>query len=191
MALNAEQIFIDALGREPTADELQDIRLNLWMLTRAGFAVEDPSNAPLITPWAWMWARLPRPTETRVALAAVSQEIAERSQKGIETLEAIVREIPAKFDHDALAMSIAQRMPPFIVRNRIDASVFTTALRESFALIWISLATCCIGLAGVLGWHFGALHARTPLAPRMAQHVGLPRHPQRAIERPVCPRLRP
>jgi hypothetical protein len=191
VAFNAEQIFIDALGREPTADELQDIRLNLWMLTRAGFAVEDPSNAPLITPWAWMWARLPRPTETRAALAAVSQEIAERSQKGIETLEAIAREIPAKFDHGALARAIAQRMPPLIVRNRIDASVFTAALRESFALIWIWVAAFCIGFAGVLGWHYGAQHARASLAPRMAQHAGLPRHPQRAIERPVRPRLRP
>lgn len=191
MALNAEQIFIDALGREPTADELQDIRLNLWMLTRAGFAVEDPSNAPLITPWAWMWARLPRPTETRAALAAVSHEIAERSQKGIETLEAIARDIPAKFDHGALATAIAERMPPLIVRNRIDASVFTAALRESFTLIWVSLAAFCIGLAGVLGWHFGALHAQTPLAPRVVRHAGLPHHSQQAIERLVRPRPRP
>jgi hypothetical protein len=191
VALNAEQIFIDALGREPTADELQDIRLNLWMLTRAGFAVEDPSNAPLITPWAWMWARLPRPTETRAAFAAVSEEIAERSQKGLETLEAIARDIPAKFDHGALATAIAERMPPLIVRNRIDASFFTAALRESFTLIWVSLAAFCIGLAGVLGWHLGALHARTRLAPRVAQHAGLPHHSQQAIGRPVRPRFRP
>jgi hypothetical protein len=191
VALNAEQIFIDALGREPTADELQDIRLNLWMFTRAGFAVEDPSNAPLITPWAWMWARLPRPTETRAALAAVGHEIAERSQKGIETLEAIARDIPAKFDYGALATAIAEHMPPLIVRNRIDASVFTAALRESFTLIWVSLAAFCIGLAGVLGWHFGALHAQTPLAPRVVRHAGLPHHPQQAIERLVRPRPRP
>ena len=191
MAVNAEQLFIDALGREPTADELQDIRLNLWMLTRAGFAVEDPSNAPLITPWAWMWARLPRPTEIRAALTAASQEIAERSQKGIEMLEAIARDFPAKFDHGALATAIAQRMQPLIVRNRIDASVFASALRESFTLIWVSLAAFCIGLAALLGWHFGAVHAQTPLAPRVAQHAGLPHHPQRAIERPVCPRRRP
>jgi hypothetical protein len=188
VALNAEQIFIDALGREPTANELQDIRLNLWMLTRAGFAVEDPSNAPLITPWAWMWARLPRPTETRAAFAAVSEEIAERSQKGIETLEAIARDIPAKFDHGALATAIAERMPPLIVRNRIDAGVFTKALRESFTLIWVSLAAFCIGLAGVLGWHFGALHARPSLAPRVVQHAGLPHHSQQAIERLLRPR---
>ena len=191
MAFNAEQIFIDALGREPTADELQDIRLNLWMLTRAGFAVEDPSNAPLITPWAWMWARLPRPAETHAVLAAVSQEIVERSQKGIEALEATVRDIPAKFDHGALATAIVERMPPLIVRNRIDASVFTTALRESFTLLWILLAAFCIGLAGVLGWHFGALHARTSLAPRLVQHAGLPHHSQQAIERLLRPRPRP
>ena len=191
MALNAEQIFIDALGREPTADELQDIRLNLWMLTRAGFAVEDPSNAPLITPWAWMWARLPRPSDTRAALAAVSEEIAERSQRGIEALEASVRDIPAKFDYGALATAISERMPPLIVRNRIDASAFTAALRESFTLLWILLAAFCIGLAGVLGWHCGVLHARPSLAPRTVQHAGLPRHSQRAIERRVRPRFRP
>lgn len=191
MALNAEQIFIDALGREPTADELQDIRLNLWMLTRAGFAVEDPSNAPLIMPWAWMWARLPRPTEIRAALAAVSQEIAECSQKGIEALEASVRDISGKFDHGALATAITERMPALVVRNRIDASVFTTALRESFTLIWVSLAAFCISLAAALGWHFGALHAQTPLEPRVVQQVGLPHHSQRAIERLVRPRSRP
>lgn len=190
MALNAEQIFIDALAREPTADELQDIRLNLWMLTRAGFAVEDPSNAPLITPWAWMWARLPRPNETRAALVAVSEEIAERSQKGIEMLEAIARGIPAKFDYGALATAIAERIPPLVVRNRIDASVFTSALRESFTLLWILLAAFCIGLAGILGWHLGVQHARTSLAPHMVQHTGLPHDSQQPIERLLRPRPR-
>jgi hypothetical protein len=191
VALNAEQIFIDALGREPTGDELQEIRLTLWMLTRAGFAVDDPSNAPLMAPWAWMWARLPRPTETRAALAAVSQEIAERSRKGIETIEAITREIPAKIDHSALATALAERMPPLVVRNRIDASVFATALRESFALIWIWFGAFCIGLAGVLGWHFGAQHAQARLTPRMAQHAEPLRRPREMIERPTRARPRP
>ena len=74
--MNAEQIFVDALGREPTADELRDIRLMVWMLTRAGFAVEDPSNAPFIAPWAWIWARLPQPLDSHAALTAAGQTIA-------------------------------------------------------------------------------------------------------------------
>lgn len=135
--MNGEQMFIDALGREPTADEQQDIRLNLWMLTRAGFVIDDPSNAPLIAPWAWMWARLPRPTDTHSALIAFSQEIAEQSQKGIEGIETIARELPAKIDHRAIAAGIAQAMPSFVVQSCLDGSVFKTALRDSLSLIWI------------------------------------------------------
>jgi hypothetical protein len=183
VAMNGEQMFIDALGREPTADEQQDIRLNLWMLTRAGFAVEDPSNAPLIAPWAWIWARLPRPADARAALIAASQEITERNQKGIETIEAVAKELPAKIDHRAIAMGVAQAMPPFVVQNRIDGSVFTTALRDSLSLIWIWLAAVCVGMAGFIGWHCSALHERTALASMMAQQADQLRRQQQVIDR--------
>ena len=122
--MHAEQIFVDALGREPTADELRDIQLMVWMLTRAGFAVEDPSNAPFIVPWAWIWARLPQPADSHAVLTAAGQTIAAHAQQGIERLEAVARELPAKIDHRAIAAGIAQAMPPFVVHNRIDASVF-------------------------------------------------------------------
>lgn len=187
MAFNAEQIFLDALGHEPSADELQDIRLNLWMLTRAGFAVDDPSNAPLIAPWAWMWARLPRPT----APSASDPRSAERFQKSIETIEAILREIPAKLDLSALAAAVAERMPPLMVEHRIDGSTFGTALRESFTLIWIWLAAFGIGVAGVLGWHFGALHEQTTLGPGVVQRAEPPHHPPRVAEGPTRTRPRP
>lgn len=182
MATSAEQLFVDALGREPTRDEAQDIRLNLWMLTRAGFAVDDPSNAPLIAPWAWMWARLPRPTDARAALAAVSQEIAERCQTGLQAIQALVGELP-KLDHGALAAGIAQRMPPLVVHHRLDGAVFKAALRESLSLLWVWLATVCIGLAGFLGWHYSAVHERAVLASSFAQQTQTLRRQQQIIER--------
>lgn len=185
VALNAEQIFLDALGREPTPDELQDIRLNLWMLTRAGFAVDDPTNAPLIAPWAWMWARLPRHGQIQAAPAVPSPEVTERWQKGIETIEAIRREIPAKLDPGALAAAIAERFPPLVVQHRIDGSALTRTLRESFTLIWVWLAAFAIGLAGVLGWHYGALHERAALAPRIVQQTAPSRHRPGVIEAPA------
>jgi hypothetical protein len=191
MALNAEQIFLDALGREPTADELQDIRLNLWMLTRAGFAVDDPSNAPLIAPWAWMWARLPRPCQPQAAPSAPRPEVTETSQSGIQTIEAVLREIPAKLDLGALAAAITERMPPLIVRHRIDGSALTRTLRESFTLVWVWIATFAIGLSGVLGWHYGALHERSTLAPQIARQIQLSHHTSRVNQTPARPRHRP
>jgi len=187
VALNAEQIFLDALGREPTADELQDIRLNLWMLTRAGFAVDDPSNAPLIAPWAWMWARLPRPDPPRAAPAAPSPAATEPPQAVTET---IAQEVPAKLDPGALAAAIAERFPPLIVQHRIDGSALTRTLRESFTLLWVWLAAFAIGLAGVLGWHYGALHERAALAPRIVQQTAPSRHRPRVIEAPARARHR-
>jgi len=190
VALNAEQIFLDALGREPTPDELQDIRLNLWMLTRAGFAVDDPSNAPLIAPWAWMWARLPRPDQPRAAPAAPSPAATEDSQAVIETIEAIPRDIPAKLDPSTLAAAIAERFPPLIVQHRIDGSALTRTLRESFTLLWVWLAAFAIGLAGALGWHYGALHERAALAPKIVQQTAPSRHRPRVIEAPARARHR-
>ena len=190
MALNAEQIFLDALGREPTADELQDIRLNLWMLTRAGFAVDDPSNAPLIAPWAWMWARLPRPSQAQAAPSAPSPAVTEHSQTGVDTIEAIAQEIPAKLDPSALAAAVAERMPPLIVQHRIDSNVLTRTLRESFTLIWVWLAAFAIGLAGGLGWHYGTLHERVALAPRIVQQTAPSEHLPRVIKAPARARHR-
>ncbi|HVB78318.1 MAG TPA: hypothetical protein VNE82_00025 [Candidatus Binataceae bacterium] len=181
--MNAEQIFVDALAREPTADELRDIRLMVWMLTRAGFAVEDPSNAPFIVPWAWIWARLPHPADSHAALTAAGQTIAAHSQQGIERLEAVARELPAKIDHRAIAAGIAQSMPPFVVHNRIDAGVFRAALRESLSLIWVSLAAACIALAGYAGWHYSALHERAAQAPLMAQQAAELHRLQQLLDR--------
>ena len=143
-------MFRGMLGREPTEEELQDIRLNLRMLERAGFAVDDPSNAPFIAPWAWMWARLPR-------------------------------EEPPKVDQEALAAAMVKAMPPFIVQNRIDASVFKAALRDSFSFFWIGLAAACVVLAGFLGWHVGTSERTTFLATIARQTEQLERQ-QRVID---------
>ena len=188
--MNAEQIFVDALGREPTPDEVRDIQLMVWMLTRAGFAVEDASNAPFIVPWAWIWARLPRPADSQAALTAAGHTIAAHAQQGIEKIEAIARELPAKIDHRAIAAGIAQSMPPFVVHNRIDAAVFKTVLRESLSLIWVSLGAACIGLAGYAGWYYSALHERAEQAPLMAQQAAELHRAHQLIDRLTTPHRR-
>ena len=50
---NSEQIFIDAVGALPTEDQWKDIRSLLGILSKAGFEVDDPSNAPHVTLFAW------------------------------------------------------------------------------------------------------------------------------------------
>jgi hypothetical protein len=164
-------MFIDCLGREPTADELKDIRLNVWMLERAGFAVEDPSNAPHIAPWAWIWARVPRHEDAHAALAAAGREIAEHNQINAEALEALALEWLSKIDTEGVGAAIAKAMPALIVQNRLDASVFKAALRESLSLIWVWVSAACVALTGFVGWHFGALHQRAIFAPRMEQQA--------------------
>lgn len=173
MALNAEQMFLDALGREPSPEEIQDIRLNLWMLTHAGFAVDDPSNAPLIAPWAWMWARLPRQNPS-ITSADLAPEIVDYAPTGLDPTPVVDR--PAAIEVSALADAVALRLPPLVVQHRIDGSVFLTALRESFTLLWVGVAAFAIGLALVLGWHFGARHVQATLAPTPKQSVIAPRH---------------
>lgn len=54
---NSEQIFIDLLGRSPTEPEWKEIHALLGTATRAGFAIDDESNAMHVALLAWGWAR--------------------------------------------------------------------------------------------------------------------------------------
>ena len=54
---NSEQIFIDVLGRSPTEAEWTEIHALLGTATRAGFAIDDESNAMHVALLAWGWAR--------------------------------------------------------------------------------------------------------------------------------------
>ena len=54
---NSEQIFIDVLGRSPTEPEWKEIHALLGTATRAGFAIDDESNAMHVAGLAWGWAR--------------------------------------------------------------------------------------------------------------------------------------
>ncbi len=54
---NSEQIFIDVLGRSPTDPEWKEIHALLGTATRAGFAIDDESNAMHVALLAWGWAR--------------------------------------------------------------------------------------------------------------------------------------
>lgn len=170
MPLNCEQMFLDALGREPTADELRDIKVNLWMLSRAGLDIEAPESAALVAPWAWIWARLPRPRQAPGSAAvptdaAGSQAEAHESSHAVPTCNLRApAPAPATIDHEVLASALAAHMPPLIVEHRIGGRTIASALRDSFTMLWIALGAFAVGVTGAAGWHYGAQHQRSTCA---------------------------
>lgn len=140
-------MFLDALGRAATADELKDIQDNARMLEHAGFAVEDASNAPFIAPWAWMWAREVREKNSRTEV-----------QQRIMAAESTLGDFIAKLEPRTFALSIAKAMPPIVLSHQIDSGFLKAALRDSLSFLWIWLATFCIAGSGYLGWRLGARH---------------------------------
>jgi hypothetical protein len=181
--MKAEQIFLDALGREPTAEELKEIRLNVWMLAHAGFAVEDASNAPFIAPWAWMWARDVRTGHGNSSPAAQSSAAIQAIEPRIVAVESAHEALLAKFDPGALAARIAKAMPPLALEHRIDLG-FQTALRESCSLLWVWIAAVLVGFSGYVGWTLGARHELGALNATIAQD-----RQQLAQDRQVIDRL--
>lgn len=160
-------MFLDALGRAATPDELKDIQLNVWMLEHAGFAVEDTSNAPFIAPWAWMWARDLRERNSRTE--SETRAIVERTEQRIIAVESTLREFLAKLDPGAFALSIAKAMPPLVLEHQIDSGFLASTLRDSLSLLWVWLAALCIGCSGYLGWTLGAQYERGRLEARVAE----------------------
>lgn len=72
---NSQQIFIDVLGRLPTEDEQKEIRSLLGILQRAGFQVDDPSNAAHVTLFAWGWARSTSRSDVLALLRGSSRDV--------------------------------------------------------------------------------------------------------------------
>ncbi|CUA96405.1 hypothetical protein [Thiomonas bhubaneswarensis] len=120
---NSEQIFIDAIGALPTEDQWKDIRSLLGILSKAGFEVDDPSNAPHVTLFAWGWARS---TGRADVLAAVKAAVLESAGSQAPST------LPADFGPVLEALTALRAAPV-----RIDLGVLRDALRESISTIWL------------------------------------------------------
>ena len=152
---NSEQIFIDAMGGLPTEDQWKDIRSLLGILSKAGFEVDDPSNAPHVTLFAWGWARS---TGRADVLAAVKAAVLE-SGGGRSTAAPAIDFGPVLAELGALRKAQAQP-----VAVKIDLGVLREALRESIS----TLGLVAGGLLLAVAFWGGMLWGQHELQPVLA-----------------------
>ncbi|WP_079415625.1 hypothetical protein [Thiomonas intermedia] len=147
---NSEQIFIDAMGGLPTEDQWKDIRSLLGILSKAGFEVDDPSNAPHVTLFAWGWARS---TGRADVLAAVRAAVLESA--GGQAPRAQPADLGPVLD----ALTALRTAPV-----RIDLSVLREALRESITTISLLTGGLLLAFAFWAGMLWGQHEMRPLLA---------------------------
>ena len=154
---NSEQIFMDVLGgRSPSPFEQKQIDALLAILQRAGFVVDEPSNAAHVTLLAWGWARETGRGDVLTALHNNNQAIdvkmdvrmatIHQSIEKLHCLVDIVRELKdspqptVSLDSKSVAANIIQSMPPPTANISIDTSVLKEAVMESVSKLWLILA---------------------------------------------------
>lgn len=147
---NSEQIFIDAMGGLPTEDQWKDIRSLLGILSKAGFEVDDPSNAPHVTLFAWGWARS---TGRADVLAAVKAAVLESANGQVTSTQ------PADLGPVLDALTTLRAVPV-----RIDLGVLREALRESITTIWLLAAGLLLAFSFWAGMLWGQHEMRPVLA---------------------------
>jgi len=137
---NSEQVFMEALGSLPTENEWKEIRSLLGILQRAGFEVDDPTNAPHVTLFAWGWARS---TPRADVLAAVKAAVLEsgRGDAVQVDLNPILQGLRAL--QDASARPVAVKVDDSVVKSAVSE-----ALREPISLA--SMAVLGVVIAGSL-----------------------------------------
>ncbi len=190
---NSEQIFMDVLGnRSPSPSEQKEIDALLAIVQRAGFLIDDPSNAAHITLLAWGWAKQTTRNEVVAALHSHHQEVAasvasiqksiEKSQQpqpapvlNVERMvSALIQELknnpqPAPvLDVATVASALQAHMPQQTVK--LDLSILRDVLHESISKIW--LVVIGIGLAisfwGGIAWQ---QHLAQPVIEQLQQQI--------------------
>ncbi|CUA96942.1 hypothetical protein [Thiomonas bhubaneswarensis] len=131
---------MEALGSLPTENEWKEIRSLLGILQRAGFEVDDPTNAPHVTLFAWGWARS---TPRADVLAAVKAAVLEsgRGDAVQVDLNPILQGLRAL--QDASARPVAVKVDDSVVKSAVSE-----ALREPISLA--SMAVLGVVIAGSL-----------------------------------------
>jgi len=123
---NSEQVFMDVLGRLPAEHEWKEIRSLLGTLQRAGFAVDDPTNAPHVTLFAWGWARS---TPRADVLAAVKAAVLESGRADAVQVDLSPVLQGLRGLQDAAARPVAVKVDDAMVKDAV-----THALREPISL---------------------------------------------------------
>lgn len=152
---NVDQIFIDVLGgRSPSPAEQAEIDHLLTIVQRAGFVVNDPSNAAHITMLAWGWARETIHSDVLAALHTSRKEMDDRIsviREDIAQWQSIgdmVRELSdrlqpapaAAIDMDAIATTIRQSMPQLAASVKLDMGMVKNAIMDSVSKLWLIVA---------------------------------------------------
>jgi hypothetical protein len=173
---NVEQIFMDILGgRLPSPAEQREIDSLLGIVQRAGFVINDPSNAAHITMLAWSWARETGRSDVLAALHNNRQDIDAKItaiHQGIQQQREIidmVREMKdcqppstAPFDTESVAAELAKSLRQSI---KPDSTILKTAILESISKLWLII----IGISLVLSFWLGMELAQYQQIP--SQHI--------------------
>jgi hypothetical protein len=150
---NSEQIFIDAMGGLPTEDQWKDIRSLLGILSKAGFEVDDASNAPHVTLFAWGWARSTGRADVLAAVRAAVLESVQAAAAPTVDFGTVLAEL------GALRKAQAQPVPV-----KVDLGVLREALRESISTLWLVAG----GLLLAIAFWSGMLWGQHELQPVLA-----------------------
>ena len=148
---NSEQIFMDVLGgRSPSPSEQKQIDQLLAILSRAGFVVDDQSNAAHVTLLAWGWARETGRGEVLTALhnhnLVIEEKLGGFHQAVEQRMDALFRDLenspqPApSLDAHSVAAAIASAMPQPVTSIKVDTSILKDALLESVSKLWLIMA---------------------------------------------------
>jgi hypothetical protein len=171
---NSEQVFMDALGRLPAEDEWKEIHSLLGILQRAGFEVDDPTNAPHVTLFAWGWARS---TPRADVLAAVKAAVLESGKADAAPVDLAPVLLELRLLRDAAARPLAVKVDEAVVSEAV-----TRALREPISLA--SMAILGLFIVGALfvgsWWGKRQLEPTVQMQQQMIQKLTAPDHAPRS-----------
>ena len=169
---NSEQIFIDVFGRAPTEPEWKEIHALLGTATRAGFAIDDESNAMHVALLAWGWARgigradvlallRGRLLDVDTTLEDVRKELGEASKGLQDALNALVERTstqPAtasaqQINPEELAAALGPflQAPAQVTQHYDVGDSIKDALHKTFKWTWVAGAIV-IGLFVSVFW---------------------------------------
>ncbi|CDW92584.1 MULTISPECIES: hypothetical protein [unclassified Thiomonas] len=175
---NSEQVFMDVLGRLPTEDEWKDVRSLLGILQRTGFEVDDPSNAPHVTLFAWGWARS---TPRADVLAAVKAAVLESGKAEASPVDLTPVIAGLRGLQEVAARPVSAKVDEGVVRTAVREAV-TSALREPISLASMALLGVVIAVALFVGswWGKRQLEPTVQMQQQMIQKLTAPDHAPRA-----------
>lgn len=162
---NSEQIFMDGAGHLPSKEEWEEIHTLLGIMQKAGFAVDDPTNAPHVTQFAWNWAHSTKRSDVTAAVKAAALESGKAGAQAVEAVLAAVRSLqevkPQPADlapvlqelralKDAAARPVAVKVDDGMVKDAV-----TLALREPISLVSMAVLGVVIAVSLFVGSWLG------------------------------------